>query len=164
MFCGNCGALIPEGSNFCEKCGADLAQMQANVNAVAADEDSPTVFADETVAVPEDTGAFTTGFINAVTARLVDMQSHESYNMTGEVMTIGKSSKADCQISGDTTISRMHAVISLRGHEFYLKDNGSLNGTFINGVPVKPGQEIYLRNGDMIRLSDKELMFEVLTQ
>jgi hypothetical protein len=47
-------------------------------------------------------------------------------------------------------VSRRHAVLTLEGGEFVLRDH-SAHGTRVNGSPVK---ETVLRSGDLIRLGD----------
>ena len=46
-------------------------------------------------------------------------------------------------------VSRRHAVITRRGSYFYLRDLGSLNGTYVNGQPVGES-EVRLKDGDEI--------------
>lgn len=63
-------------------------------------------------------------------------------------------------------ISRVHAVIHLEEQVFYLEDAGSLNGTAINGEPVKPGARFrkQLNSGDTITLGRNRkinLTFEI---
>jgi DNA segregation ATPase FtsK/SpoIIIE, S-DNA-T family len=47
-------------------------------------------------------------------------------------------------------VSRRHAVLTLEGGEFVLRDQ-SAHGTTVNGTPAK---EAVLRSGDLIRLGD----------
>ncbi|ACK72196.1 FHA domain containing protein [Gloeothece citriformis PCC 7424] len=51
-------------------------------------------------------------------------------------------------------ISRVHGVIHVEEDTFYLEDAGSLNGTALNGEPVKPGARFrkQLNSGDIITL------------
>ena len=52
----------------------------------------------------------------------------------GDRMTVGR--RPDCDIFlDDVTVSRDHAVIVHRGHDYYLDDCGSLNGTYVNRKP-----------------------------
>jgi transcriptional regulator with GAF, ATPase, and Fis domain len=56
----------------------------------------------------------------------------------------------------DRLISRRHCAVTLVNGRYQLRDLGSSNGTFVNGIPV---QERTLEHGDRIRLGDSVLMF-----
>jgi len=60
---------------------------------------------------------------------------------------------------GQAGVSRHHARM-LRGPEgFLLDDLNSTNGTFVNSVPVTPGQPVRLRGGDAILCGQFSLVF-----
>jgi pSer/pThr/pTyr-binding forkhead associated (FHA) protein len=54
------------------------------------------------------------------------------------------------------TVSRRHAEFQLQGGEFHLVDVGSLNGTYVNRVPI---DSIVLANGDQIQMGKFRLVF-----
>lgn len=56
-----------------------------------------------------------------------------------------------------TTVSSLHAELSLTGDGVYLRDCDSTNGTFINGEPVA---EVWLVAGQNLRFGDVELLVE----
>ena len=58
-------------------------------------------------------------------------------------------------------ISRHHARLTRQANEWLIDDMGSLNGTFVNDVPVKAGQPVPLKNGDLIRCSHMAFVFLV---
>lgn len=49
-------------------------------------------------------------------------------------------------------VSRVHANIRVEGDLYYLEDVGSSNGTYINNMPLPPGNRHRLRAGDRIAL------------
>ncbi|MGF1459649.1 MAG: FHA domain-containing protein [Leptolyngbyaceae cyanobacterium] len=49
-------------------------------------------------------------------------------------------------------VSRVHASIRVEGDIYYLEDVGSSNGTYINNMPLPPGNRHRLRGGDRIAL------------
>ena len=49
-------------------------------------------------------------------------------------------------------VSRKHAVINRKDGSLYLVDQGSANGTYLNGQKLLPQQERVLRDGDDVRL------------
>ena len=65
---------------------------------------------------------------------------------------------SDCDIVlADPRASRQHAEIQPVGHGFVLSDLGSMNGTVVNGTPVRERQ---LSDGDEIRVGSTVLHFE----
>ena len=58
----------------------------------------------------------------------------------------------------DRAVSRRHCLISQENGQVRLADLESLNGTFVNGIPVK---QKTLEHGDMIRVGSCELLFLV---
>jgi len=49
-------------------------------------------------------------------------------------------------------VSRVHADIRVEGDIYYIEDVGSSNGTYINNLPLPPGNRHRLRAGDRIAL------------
>lgn len=72
-------------------------------------------------------------------------------------ITIGRSESCDVVIS-DATVSRNHAVLDRRGEQWRIRDAGSQNGIYLNGIrvrrstPVSPGDGIQLGDA-LVRLS-----------
>jgi hypothetical protein len=59
----------------------------------------------------------------------------------------------------DPTLSGLHFAIEERGHEFFLRDLGSTNGTFLNGHIVRSAP---LESGDEIRAGESVFVFSVV--
>lgn len=49
-------------------------------------------------------------------------------------------------------VSRVHGDFRIEGDDYFFEDTGSSNGTYINNVPLPPGNRHRLRNGDRISL------------
>lgn len=75
--------------------------------------------------------------------------------ITGIVTRIGRSLTADLELE-DIAISRRHALIVVDGPDVFLLDEGSRNGTWLNGERVDRAR---LRNGDTIVLGDVQLHY-----
>lgn len=74
-------------------------------------------------------------------------------------VSIGRSNKeADFVIQGNTNISRKHCIISTRNGIVYVKDNKSLNGTFINNEKLIPNVEKELHEGDVLYVADEKFV------
>ena len=78
------------------------------------------------------------------------------YKLDRDTIVLGR--QASCGIViGVTSVSREHAKIVNSAGQFYLFDNDSRNGTYLNGIKIDAKQsEIPLRNGDKIRICDVE--------
>ena len=87
--------------------------------------------------------------------------------VTGEKLELGKPSfvlgknpeKSDYAVADNTNISRVHAVITTRNGRYYVMDQNSTNGTFINGRIIKAGQETEILPGDCLMLANEEFIF-----
>jgi phosphoserine phosphatase RsbU/P len=71
-------------------------------------------------------------------------------------LTIGRSSRNDICI-GDPFASRLHAEIRRENDQILLVDNGSANGTFLNGQRV--AAPVRLQYGDVIRIGETEIEY-----
>lgn len=92
-------------------------------------------------------------------AVLVRRSSGEEIVIDKEQFIIGKErAKVDYCVTGNRTVSRVHAMIFRRDDGFYIQDNNSTNRTFINGTPIQPMTEIKINVGDEIRLSDENFV------
>ena len=72
-------------------------------------------------------------------------------------ISIGRDSSNDLWVA-DRALSRRHCLLANRAEEFILRDLGSKNGTFVNGVPVT---EQVLRDGDQITIGDSVFVFQL---
>ncbi|RKZ67073.1 MAG: hypothetical protein DRQ48_10150, partial [Gammaproteobacteria bacterium] len=54
----------------------------------------------------------------------------------------------------ETTIGRRHSLIEYKDFSYWIIDQGSINGTFVNDRPVT--SEVRLKHGDMVRLHKVE--------
>lgn len=58
-------------------------------------------------------------------------------------------------------VSRRHSRLIQKSKEWFLEDLASTNGTFVNGVRLRPQQIVILKHGDIIRCGEIELEFGV---
>ena len=79
----------------------------------------------------------------------------EAFPLESAATTIGRDASAQLSIP-DRLMSRRHCAIEPAGEAFLLRDLGSSNGTYVNGMPVR---ERTLEHGDRIRAGDSILLF-----
>lgn len=75
---------------------------------------------------------------------------------------IGKANdqfKINFAINNNPHVSRKHATIILQGNNFYIRDEGSTNGTYVNGRSLPKMVPQPLQNGDEISIYDEVFRF-----
>lgn len=72
-----------------------------------------------------------------------------------ELLIIGRETAANLCIA-DASVSRRHAKIEKSDNGFEVTDLESLNGTFVNDVPIK---NRLLEHGDRVRIGDSQFLF-----
>lgn len=77
------------------------------------------------------------------------------FQLTGRTVGIGRAPD-NAVVIPDPNVSRHHASIEHAGAEYVLRDQGSTNGTFVNGVKVG---ERALKEGDTIVIGTTRLHF-----
>src|SRR5450759_5816087 len=68
--------------------------------------------------------------------------------LTGERLSIGRSSVAELCFPEDAGLSRQHFAFENEGDEWTVQDLGSKNGTFVNNIPLKA--RLILKPGDRV--------------
>lgn len=92
--------------------------------------------------------------------RLVAIQGTrmgDVYDLQAGSATIGREESNTIAFSDDSAVSRRHASIASENGQFTIYDEGSSNGTFVNGVKVT---EQALHSGDEIQIGTTRLRFE----
>lgn len=84
--------------------------------------------------------------------------SGDAYMIEGET-SFGRGTASTVRLD-DSEVSRKHATISLQGDGLIIKDEGSANGTFVNGKRIEG--TVSLRDGDEIRLGKTVLKLQVV--
>ncbi len=104
--------------------------------------------------------------LQQVVARLFHVQANQEIELPQNlsVVHIGKPNDRippDIDVSGfpnSEIVSRIHADIRIEGDACYLEDGGSSNGTYVNNLPLLPGNRHRLRPGDRISLGKGDLV------
>jgi pSer/pThr/pTyr-binding forkhead associated (FHA) protein len=75
--------------------------------------------------------------------------------LAGEPVRIGRSADCDLSFPGDKQMSRMHATFESRPNGWFVIDNKSTNGSYVNGQRVTVPFPI--KEGDIIEVGDQRL-------
>jgi hypothetical protein len=139
VYCQECGFQNPESANYCARCGAHLQQKgepaAETTQALSPEEIAHLGGVDE----PALEGP-------ALVVRAGGGRAGESFRPAGTHTRIGRS--PDCDIFlDDVTVSRNHAVLVEEDGKFFIEDQSSLNGTFVNRrridrAPLEEGDEV----------------------
>jgi FHA domain len=150
--CPECGFVVTEGANYCQKCGAFVGVRER------ASDDITTA----TYVIDEETGELRpvdVGDVAAESGALVIRSGGgrvgQSFPLQGERMTIGRSPEAEIFLD-DVTVSRDHAVLVRRSGTWFLDDSGSLNGTYVNRRRIDSHK---LEDGDELQVGKYKLTF-----
>lgn len=79
-----------------------------------------------------------------------DAGQEKEFELKAETIRIGRSPGSDVCIS-DKSVSKFHATCVLVGGRYMIRDEGSSNGTFVNGIRVK---ESPIKPGDCLRFGN----------
>ena len=148
IYCQECGFQNPEAANYCARCGALLVKDEGGT------ETTQTFTPDDGDESPTDALEDLGVKGPALVVRSGGGRTGEIFPLDGET-TIGRS--PDCGIFlDDVTVSRKHAVVVERDDGFFIEDQGSLNGTFVNRKRVESAQ---LENDDELQVGKYRLTF-----
>ena len=148
IYCPECGFQNPESANYCTRCGALLVKEgQADTTMTFTPEDGEL----ETGEQLEELGIDRP----ALVVRSGGGRTGETFHPEGDRTTIGRS--PDCGVFlDDVTVSRRHAVLEERDGHYYVEDQGSLNGTFLNRRRIESAE---LTDGDELQIGKYRLTF-----
>jgi pSer/pThr/pTyr-binding forkhead associated (FHA) protein len=148
VFCTRCGHRNRDDARFCAECGAPLQEdSTVSLTPVEAEDDESAEFP-----FPEDELEAGQALLqvkrgpNAGSTFLLDRDSS----------TVGRSTESDVFLD-DVTVSRKHATFERRPEgDWFVRDGGSLNGTYVNGEQV---DETKLAAGDVVQIGRFKLTF-----
>src|SRR5579883_2017558 len=174
--CPYCGAETRPGDNFCLNCGNRLpaaggAPQQApagmgdlslpaeenwvppTVPAEANGQEAPTVRSEVTETAPAIENPA------RVTLRTDNGEVLQEYVLEKLEISIGRAPSSDILLSKDKLTSRRHATITYQNGAYFLSDERSANGTFVNGQQLEEKTPYKLQNGDRVGIGEYELIF-----
>jgi hypothetical protein len=149
--CPECGFAVAEGAKYCSNCGTFVGAPDAP----AEEATTATYMIDATGELkPVDVADVAAGG-GALVIRSGGGRVGQSFPLTGERMTVGRSPDADVFLD-DVTVSRDHAVLVNRHGGWYLDDSGSLNGTYVNRKRIDSHR---LEDGDELQVGKYKLTY-----
>jgi pSer/pThr/pTyr-binding forkhead associated (FHA) protein len=83
------------------------------------------------------------------------LSEQQAYPLTGRITKVGRHDENDIVLAGPT-VSARHATLRIEPIGVVLEDEGSLNGTFVNGERV---EQRLLEEGDRLQVGPHLLVF-----
>lgn len=148
--CPECGFANADGANYCQRCGAYLAQSESPVEATTA-----TYRVGETGEIEQVSLEDRTERGAHLVIRSGGGRAGESFALVGERLTVGRRPDSDIFLD-DVTVSRDHAILVRRAGVYHLDDCGSLNGTYVNRQRIESHR---LSDGDELQVGKYKLAY-----
>ena len=147
IVCAECGHQNPTGANFCSSCGNALPSEEVT-------QTHPVVEVDEVPGgVEVDRSAF--GVHEGLFVVVQGAKAGARIALDTDVVTLGRHPESDIFLD-DVTVSRRHAEVRREGARYWVRDVGSLNGTYLNRELTDDGE---LHDGDELQVGKFKLVF-----
>jgi pSer/pThr/pTyr-binding forkhead associated (FHA) protein len=147
VFCTECGHPNRDDARFCAKCGhALVGDVTLSLQAVESDEQAEPEFP-----FPHDE----LGPGQALLLVKRGPNAGSTFLMDADQTPVGRNPDSSVFLD-DITVSRAHAVFERREGAWFVRDLGSLNGTYVNGEQV---DETVLATGDEVQIGKFKLAF-----
>lgn len=85
----------------------------------------------------------------------------ENFPLTEDKVSVGRSSGNTIVLDTDT-ISRYHFAFNVEDDKVYLNDLESVNGTYVDGVRVNPGEPVQMNGGEEIQIGYMRMLYFAL--
>lgn len=152
VFCQKCGHRNVSDSFFCSSCGSAL-EVDGDKTVVIAKVDQL-----QDALGPQDNASIDLRTLPKSAATLMvrsGPQAGERFVLTTSMTHLGRHPDSEISLD-DISVSRRHAEIERQGHEYVLRDSGSLNGTYVNQQRV---DSVVLQQGDEVLVGRFRLIF-----
>ena len=146
MLCGSCGHQNLATANFCSSCGDPIERVDITT-------EQPAVTLESPAGVEIDRSAF--GPHEGLFVVLQGAKAGARYALDDDIVKVGRHPKSTIFLD-DITVSRRHAEVRRDGARYWVRDVGSLNGTYVNRERV---DDTELNDGDEIQVGKFKLVF-----
>ena len=146
LVCRECGHANSEGANFCSSCGVSLPHDDVTT-------DLPAVEPAGEAAHEIDRSQF--GLHEGLFVVPQGPKAGARYALDSDTVAIGRHPDSDIFLD-DITVSRRHAEVRREGSRYWVKDVGSLNGTYVNR---ERADDLELVDGDEMQVGKFKLVF-----
>lgn len=92
---------------------------------------------------------------------LTSSSGNERFDIDRELIKIGRDGASVDFAITSPAVGRIHGEISSEDGEYYIRDNNSTNGTFLNSSRLEGNKKYKIKHGDKIRFANKEFIFRI---
>ena len=146
IVCRECGHANQPSANFCSSCGAGLPKDDITTDLPLVDLETDGIDDIDRSAFGKHEGLFVVPTGPKAGAR---------YALDADTVTIGRHPESDIFLD-DITVSRRHAEVRREGPRYWVRDVGSLNGTYVNRERADDRE---LADGDELQVGKYKLIF-----
>ena len=160
IICPSCQHQEVEGALFCGECGAQLSESL--ITRVISPSGLPHQGLDTAPSPHKKTvksGSLTLQILEG--GQILSLADRNEFTMgrVSEGQTIMPDIDLTAYNAYEGGVSRLHAVLKKSKGKVIIMDLGSANGTYINGVRLKPENEYPLSHGNIITLGKLKVQF-----
>ncbi|MFJ7729565.1 FHA domain-containing protein [Neobacillus sp. NPDC097160] len=113
-----------------------------------------------TVLGVDDLGTTTLG-VAAPMPFLLALATQKKIAIVKDVFKLGRDAKTVDYTSSNKAVGRVHAHILTENGEYFLKDNRSTNGSFVNDIKLAKNEQVKIKHDDRITLANEEFVFRL---
>ena len=146
LVCRECGHVNQSAANFCSSCGESLPSGDITGSMPVIDIDTEGTHEIDRSAFGKHEGLFVVHHGPKAGAR---------YALDADTVMVGRHPKSDIFLD-DITVSRRHAEVRREGARYWVRDVGSLNGTYVNRERADDRE---LFDGDELQVGKFKLVF-----
>lgn len=165
--CPSCGTEVPAGFKFCGACGHSLADIQppkrestdtGKMNRRPGQSTSEKASVSTSPGKPASAGASTSKALGELTVIRPNGTEGARIELRAEGVTLGRDSSYDV-LAEDAFLAKEHARIERRGDRFVLTNLDDVNGVF-----WRLRDDVELEDGDLLRVGQELLRFELFDE
>ena len=154
MKCPVCGHEVSASANFCPHCGESLAKLAGDTTRTI-----PAVVDENQMEHAVEEAESSLDALPEGAAMLVVVRGDQAgarYLLNDDVTTAGRHPRSDIFLD-DITVSRHHARFTWRDGQVWVRDENSLNGTYVNRTLIDG--EVALRPSDIVQIGKFRMLF-----
>ncbi|WP_079506404.1 FHA domain-containing protein [Mesobacillus jeotgali] len=92
---------------------------------------------------------------------LLAVSKNEKITIAKDFFKIGRDPIRADFASENKVIGRVHAHVIISNGEYFIEDNHSTNGSYVNGVKLTPKEKVKIKHEDRIKLANEEFIFRL---
>ena len=92
---------------------------------------------------------------------LLTLATQEKITIAKDVFKLGRDPKNADYRSSNKAVGRIHAHILTENGEYFLEDNRSTNGSFVNDIKLAKSEKVKIKHDDRITLANEEFVFKL---